>query len=60
VFDALTSRRPYKQALSVEASLAQMEVLAGSKLDPQCLAALRRNPQTLDGVQAEYAENPIG
>jgi HD-GYP domain-containing protein (c-di-GMP phosphodiesterase class II) len=60
VFDALTSRRPYKEALSVEASLAQMEVLAGSKLDPQCLAALRRNPQAISAVQTGFAENPIG
>ncbi len=60
VFDALTSRRPYKAALSTEASLAQMEVLAGSKLDPQCLAALRRNPDALGEVQSGFAENPIG
>ena len=44
VFDALTSRRPYKEAQSNEASLAQMEELAGSKLDPRCLESLHSNP----------------
>ncbi len=60
VFDALTSRRPYKEAFSIDASLAQMEVLAGGKLDPRCLAALRRNARAVEAVQAEFAENPIG
>jgi HD-GYP domain-containing protein (c-di-GMP phosphodiesterase class II) len=60
VFDALTSHRPYKQALSSAASLAQMANLAGSKLDPRCLEALRKNPDELARVQADFAENPIG
>ncbi|RLA38208.1 MAG: phosphohydrolase [Gammaproteobacteria bacterium] len=60
VFDALTSRRPYKAALSNEASLAQMEELAKSKLDPRCLEALRRNPAELTRVQAQFEENRIG
>ena len=60
VFDALTSRRPYKEAQSNEASLAQMEELAGSKLDPRCLKALHRNPAGLAEVQAQFEENRIG
>jgi HD-GYP domain-containing protein (c-di-GMP phosphodiesterase class II) len=60
VFDALTSRRPYKEAQSNEASLAQMEELAGSKLDPRCLEALHSNPAGLAEVQAQFEENPIG
>jgi len=60
VFDALTSRRPYKEALSNEASLAQMEELADSKLDPRCLEALHRNPAELARVQAQFEENRIG
>ncbi|MDX1595233.1 MAG: HD domain-containing protein [Gammaproteobacteria bacterium] len=60
VFDALTSRRPYKEALGNDDALAQMEVLAGSKLDPQCLAALRRAPEAISRVQEAFAENPIG
>jgi HD-GYP domain-containing protein (c-di-GMP phosphodiesterase class II) len=60
IFDALTSHRPYKQALSTAASLAQMANLAGSKLDPRCLEALHKNPDELARVQADFAENPIG
>ncbi len=60
VFDALTSSRPYKEAQSNEASLAQMEELAGSKLDPRCLEALHRNPAGLAEVQAQFEENRIG
>ncbi len=35
IFDALTSERPYKSAWSVEASIAEIQKLKGSALDPQ-------------------------
>jgi HD-GYP domain-containing protein (c-di-GMP phosphodiesterase class II) len=60
VFDALTSRRPYKEALDNAAALAQMEELATGKLDPRCLEALRRSNFELERVQAQFEENPIG
>jgi putative nucleotidyltransferase with HDIG domain len=40
VFDALTSRRPYREPFSVVYALAAMRELAGSKLDPDAFAAL--------------------
>lgn len=40
VFDALTSDRPYRAALSVEEAFAIMEKGAGQELDPECVAAL--------------------
>lgn len=42
VFDALTSKRPYKEAWPVDKALAVMEEGAGLHFDPEVLAALRR------------------
>jgi putative two-component system response regulator len=38
VFDALTSKRPYKEAWTVAQALAEIEQSAGSHLDPQMVA----------------------
>jgi hypothetical protein len=37
-FDAMTSDRPYRVAMSREAALDEMRRLAGSQLDPDCVA----------------------
>jgi HD-GYP domain-containing protein (c-di-GMP phosphodiesterase class II) len=42
VYDALTSRRPYRDAWSPAQALATVEAEAGTKLDARCVAALRR------------------
>ena len=60
VFDALTSRRPYKEPLSTTASLERMQELAGSKLDPRCLEALHRHSGDLARVQVHFEENRFG
>jgi diguanylate cyclase (GGDEF)-like protein/putative nucleotidyltransferase with HDIG domain len=39
-FDAMTSERPYREALSVEAALAELETHAGAQFDAGCVAAL--------------------
>jgi HD-GYP domain-containing protein (c-di-GMP phosphodiesterase class II) len=41
-YDALTSRRSYREAASPAEAMALMETQAGSKLDPRCIASLRR------------------
>jgi putative two-component system response regulator len=38
VFDTLTSKRPYKEAWTVEQALAEIEQSAGSHLDPRMVA----------------------
>ena len=49
VFDALTSKRPYKEAWSVEKALAAMESDSGKHFDPEVLSALRRGmPKVLE------------
>ncbi len=39
-FDAITSSRPYRQALSVEHARAELERHAGTQFDPVCVQAL--------------------
>ncbi|RMF49030.1 MAG: HD domain-containing protein [Anaerolineae bacterium] len=42
VFDALTSDRPYRKALSAEDALAYLHQNIGSHFDPECVEALTR------------------
>lgn len=55
VFDALTSARPYREAWSVERALDIIDQEAGSKLDPRCVAALRRVLPVWAGHARQYA-----
>ncbi len=49
VFDALTSKRTYKEAWPVERALALLESEAGAQFDPHVVAAFRRVlPQVLE------------
>lgn len=49
VFDALTSRRPYKEAWPVEKALAMMESQSGRQFDPDVLDAfIRALPRILE------------
>lgn len=43
IFDALTSRRPYKHAWSIEAAVEELKELSGKTLDPSCVSALVDN-----------------
>ncbi len=43
VWDALTSDRSYRRALTKEAAMAELVSLSGTHLDPQVVAALRRS-----------------
>jgi putative nucleotidyltransferase with HDIG domain len=40
-FDAMTSDRAYRSAMRVDAALAEIELSAGTQLDPSCVSALR-------------------
>jgi response regulator RpfG family c-di-GMP phosphodiesterase len=43
VFDALTSKRPYKDAWPVEKALSVMQEDAGKHFDPDVIAAMQRS-----------------
>ncbi|RIH90534.1 Cyclic di-GMP phosphodiesterase response regulator RpfG [Calidithermus terrae] len=47
VFDALTSKRPYKRAWTVEEALAEIAAQAGRQFDPRIVEALLRIQTTL-------------
>lgn len=59
VFDALTSRRPYKEAWSNDDAFAMLQRLAGSKLDAECVAALVQTRSKVEEIQARFLDAPI-
>jgi len=60
VFDALTSRRPYKQAWSNEKALDTLMQLSGEQLDKDCVRALLDNLEQVKEIQALFQENIMG
>lgn len=54
VFDALTSKRPYKTAWSIEDALRAMETDSGKHFDPDVIAALKRALPRVLGVYAQH------
>ena len=60
IFDALTSRRPYKPAWSNDDAFVLLRQLAGTKLDPHCVNALIDNRSKLEEIQQLFQENIIG
>ncbi|MEW6647641.1 MAG: HD domain-containing phosphohydrolase [Pseudomonadota bacterium] len=60
IFDALTSSRPYKDAWSNAAAFDELERISGSKLDPQCVAALKKNRAVVEEIQNKFTDDPLG
>lgn len=59
VFDALTSRRPYKDAWSNDEAFAMLQRLAGEKLDAECVQAMLTQRATVEEIQAKFRERSI-
>ncbi len=60
VFDALTSKRPYKEAWSNDKAFALLEEMAGSKFDRDCVAALVAVREEVEAVQRRFSEDALG
>lgn len=60
VFDALTSRRPYKDAWTLDEAFAALQRLAGETLDAECVAALVSQREEVERIQASFAEERVG
>lgn len=58
VFDALTSERPYKEALANEAAFKILTDWAGTKLDPECVAALINGQDKIAAIQQRFRDLP--
>lgn len=58
VFDALTSKRPYKHAWSVEEGMASILAGAGAQFDPDVVAAFQQLAAegAIDAIRQEVAE----
>ena len=60
IFDALTSRRPYKPAWSNDHAFSFLANFAGSKLDPDCVEALISSRPEVEEIQQQFREDPLG
>ncbi len=60
VFDALTSRRPYKEAYDNDVAFQMLRELAGSHLDAECVKALEESRGEVERIQAQFREDPLG
>ena len=59
VFDALTTRRCYKDAWSNDKAFELMDVLAGRRFDPDCVAALCAQRSRVEEIQHQFRPNNI-
>ena len=57
VFDALTSARPYKQSWTNEQAIDELKLMAGEKLDAECVNALINNLEEIEQIQLLFSEN---
>lgn len=58
VFDALTSKRPYKQAWSIGDACDYLRDQEGAQFDPQCVMALLNNMVDVEQVYMNYQDDP--
>lgn len=59
VFDALSSRRPYKDSWTNEAAITYLMERAGRLFDPRCVEALVENQDKIIEIQQRFAENAL-
>lgn len=60
VFDALTSRRPYKEAWTNKQAIDRLMLLSGEKLDKDCVDALVNNMDVVEKIQKQFGEDKFG
>lgn len=60
IFDALTSKRPYKKAWTNAAAIELLTQMAGEKVDQDCVDALLNNMPEIEKIQAFFKANFYG
>jgi HD-GYP domain-containing protein (c-di-GMP phosphodiesterase class II) len=56
VFDALTSKRPYKEAWTNEDALDELKKRAGAKLNVDCVNILMEQKQAVEQIQNRFQD----
>ena len=56
VFDALSCKRSYKEAWSINDSLAEIKKGSGTQFDPEVVDAFFQVEDRIRAIQADYAE----
>ncbi|MFC1747563.1 HD-GYP domain-containing protein [Pseudomonadota bacterium] len=59
IFDALTSKRPYKEAWSNEQAFELLNKLAGETLDKDCVEALLNHQEEINTIQEAFREKAL-
>ncbi len=54
VFDALTTKRPYKDAWPNDDAYRFLDALSGKKFDPGCVGALSSNRRQVEQIQQQF------
>jgi putative two-component system response regulator len=57
VFDALTSKRPYKKAWSIEETMAYMVEQSGKHFDPNLIVLLQKNLDKILHIKSRWPED---
>lgn len=60
VFDALTSKRPYKEAWDNDRAFDFLRRMAGERLDDDCVAALLSQRPAVEEIQRQFREDTLG
>ena len=60
IFDALTSKRPYKDPWSNDEAFAMLRQLSGVRLDPSCVSVFVDSRTEIEEIQRQFAENSFG
>ena len=58
-FDALVSRRPYKEAWPFDTAMKYMEEQSGKLFDPDCVAAIQGNHQLMFDLHQKFQDEPF-
>lgn len=60
VFDALTSKRPYKEAWDIDTAFEFLQKVSGEQLDIDCVNALLENRVEVESIQQTFSEDIFG
>jgi HD-GYP domain-containing protein (c-di-GMP phosphodiesterase class II) len=60
VFDALTSKRPYKEAWDIDAAYQELKRLSGTKLDAECVQIMLECRDEIEKIMSSFPENELG